>query len=273
MIARTMLVAAALMISSAAHADLILFNNGVGFGACTDDNCKSFQDLGGLGFGNFPRLLTLQTNGLEAGLDTPGAGGTGTLFPSVLTGNASAGGIISAVNNGIQTGQDKGSTPTLAGLLWNTATQVGIGFDADQTGQTGIILNNLVLGLYHNGTLLKTFALANPVVYTADDLSEQPGNGNAVFKFVLDANQQAQWNAFIAADALSNFEIGLAASLGCQPIEALTCVGAANDGPDSFVALAAPGSPLVTTPLPGAIWLFGSGLAGLIAFNRKRKHA
>ena len=264
-----LLAAAALTITTAAHADLVLFNNGVGFGICTDNNCKSFQDLGGFGFGNFPRLLTLQTNGFEAGLDTPGAGGTGTVFPGVLTGNPSSPGITSAVNNGIQTGTDKGSTPNLQDLGWTSGANVGIGFVSDQTGQSELNLNNLVLGLYNKGTLVGTFALANPDLYTHDDLAEQPGNGNALFKFVLDPTEQAEWNALIALDVLSNFEIGLAASLGCA---APNCIGPANDGPESFVALAAPGSPLIT-PLPSAVWLFGTGLAGLMVLNRKRKRA
>jgi len=267
---RTALLAAtALLMTTAAHADLVLLNNGVGFGLCTDNNCKSFQDLGGQGFGDFPRLLTLQTGTFEAGLATPGAGGSGTLFPSVLTGNAAAGGIISAVNNGIQTGTDKASTPTLAFLGWNTGLKVGVGFNADQTGQTGITLQQLTLGLYHNGTLIQTFSLdpvIQPVNYTAGDLAEEPGNGNAVFLFILDAAEQQNFNTLITADVLSNFEIGLAAALGCVGTPSATCQ-VTNDGPDSFVAFAAPGSP-ARVPVPGAVWLFGTGLAGLVVLSR-----
>ncbi len=32
-------------------------------------------------------------------------------------------------------------------------------------------------------------------------------------------------------------------------------------------------APVVATPLPAAVWLFGSGLAGLAAFGRRRRRA
>jgi len=46
----------------------------------------------------------------------------------------------------------------------------------------------------------------------------------------------------------------------------------ANDGPDSFFLV--PGGTLAETPVPGAVWLFGSVVAGagaLRTIRRRRK--
>jgi hypothetical protein len=263
-----LLAAAALMTTTAAHAELILFQLNLPTALC-DANCESFKDIGGTGFGNDPRLLTLQDHPFEAGLVTPGAGGSGMAFPGTLTGNPSSPGITSATN-GAATTADKAAAPTLAGLGWNTAANVGIGFVTDQTGTSGITLQNLVLGLYHNGSLLGTFALANQNQYSLADLQSQPGNGNAVFTFILNQTERDEWNALIAGLSTSDLEIGLAAAMGCIGTTSATCQ-ASNDGPDSFLAEALPGSPLNPVPLPGAIWLFSTGLVGLLALNRKRK--
>ena len=267
LIAATMLCAI-----TVAKADLVLVDNGVGFGGCTDANCRSFTDMNGTGFGALPRILTEQTSTFEAGQVAPNGVG-GVTFPTFT--NPGAPGIPAVTNVAIP-GSDKASAPTLQALGWNDASKVGIAFVSDQTGNTGITLQTLSLNLYQQALggvqLLHTFSLAGPVNYTQGDLALQPGNGNAAFTFVLDAAQQAIWNSLVTGNSLGLFNIGLAASLGCNTTPSGTCQ-VSNDGPDSFAALAQPGSPLNPVPVPAAAWLFGTGLAGLIALGRRRKAA
>ena len=267
------LVAATMLaIIPATKADLVLVDNGTGFGGCTDANCRSFTDMHGTGFGNLPRILTVQTNTYEAGLTAPDGNG-GVIYPAFPHPGAPG---LSGTNVAIQNGQFKGSAPSLFSLGWNDASKVGVAFVSDQTGQSGITLQSLSLSLYTtNGggqapvTLLHTFSLAGPVNYTADELRLQPGNGNAAFSFDLDSAQQTLWNSLVDGNSLSTLYIGLAASLGCSGTVSSTCQ-VSNGGPESFAAIAAPRSPAVV-PLPAAMWLFGTGLVGLIALGRKKK--
>jgi hypothetical protein len=250
-----LLTTALVALATPAMADLIRADNGVGFGGCTTANCNSFTDLDGTGFGALPRVLTLQTNTSETGSVAPnGSGGV------TLTGDAIA-------------GSDKASAPSVSGLGWTTGNQVGIGFVSDQTGNSGVTLQALTLGLFNGTTLLGSFSIAAPINYSQAELALQPGNGNAAFTFVLDATEQASWTALVAANPLAALAIGLSGSLGCAGTASATCQ-VTNDGPDSFVAIASPGSPIQQSivPLPGAVWLFGSGILGLMAL-RKRKLA
>src|SRR4051812_13155690 len=111
---------AVLAMSSVAHADLILVG-----GTATN----SFVDLTGQGFGNNPRLLTLQTNVIETGGATPNLA---DLSNPVLIGDA--------VKNA---GGNKTNTPTLSSLGWTSGSQVGIGFNSNQIGGAGITLQSL----------------------------------------------------------------------------------------------------------------------------------
>jgi hypothetical protein len=214
---------------SDARADLILFGGG-SVGA-------SFTDIGALGFGNAPRLLTLQNGPTESG-------------QIVFTGGVAAPASFAGANDVASPCCDgsKNSAPTLGSLGWTSGANVGIGFNSDQEGQTGITLNLLILSLYNNAnTVVGTFSLAAPITFTAPQLALQQGNGNGVFEFVLTSSEQAQFNALLVGN-FSTFHIALASQLGVNGLPS-------NDGPDSFLAIR-------TVPIPGPI--VGAGLPGLV---------
>ena len=152
--------------ASVAQANIILING---------TPAASFTDLGAQGFGNAPRMLTLQDSPQEIG---------GVIPVDTETGQAID-------------GANKSTTPTLSTLSWDSGAEVGIGFNSNQVGNGDIILNNLVLTVWAaDGITVKgTFSLAAPVYFSEADLALQQGNGNSVFNFGLDAVQQAQFAA------------------------------------------------------------------------------
>src|SRR5262249_44718807 len=138
--------------SSGAQASLVLT------GA---DPASSFVDLGSQGFGNAPRMLTLQSSPTEHGSVTP----------------------VDVTHDQAIPGANKSTTPNLSTLQWSTGADVGIGFNSNQTGGTGITLNTLILTIFNGTTAIATFSLASPVDFSQADLALQQGNGNAVFDF------------------------------------------------------------------------------------------
>lgn len=237
--------------SGVAEADLILIQPD---GSPAATVAASFTDIGAQGFGNNPRLLTMQTNGFEDGSVTPVNQPQGDAVPN--------------------SGGNKSNTPTLSALGWNTGANVGIGFNSDQTGNSGITMQDLVLTIYaaDETTVLGTFSLAAsliPLTFTAADLALQQGNGNSVFNFGLNAAQQTQFNAIVAQAGSGNFFAGLSSQLGCPVGAPAECL-VTNDGPDSFVAFVQPGS--VVVPEPGTLLLAGTALIGVMAFARKKLH-
>jgi len=219
-----------------ARADLILIEQN---GTPAPDIPSSFTDIGAEGFGHAPRLLTLQTTGTESGSGTP----------------------VDVANGDAVPGANKTTTPTLGALGWINGTQVGVGFNSDQTGGTGITLTALALTIYNGTTALGTFNLSpseTPLVFTAADLALQQGNGNAIFNFGLDAGQQLKFDTIANMAGSANFFAGLSSTLT-----------GANDGPDSFLAFTQPASvpgPVVGAGIPGLI----AGALGLVGLARRR---
>src|SRR5262249_40911712 len=127
-------------LAGAANADLILVQVGAG-GVVTPAPtvAASFTDITAQGFGNAPRLLTLQTNTIETGNVTP----------------------IDVVHGDAVPGANKSTTPTLATLGWTSGANVGIGFNSDQSGQTGITMQSLVLTIFNGTTAVGSFSLAS----------------------------------------------------------------------------------------------------------------
>lgn len=234
--------------SPAAHASLILVTS---TGAPAATVAQSFTDLGAQGFGNAPRMLTLQTNVVETGSVTP----------------------VNVVNGDAIAGANKSNTPTLGALSWDSGAEVGIGFNSDQTGGNGITMQSLVLTIYAtNGTtVLGTFSLATaPITFTSTDLALQQGNGNAVFNFGLTAAEQTQFNAIVALAGSSGFYAGLSSQLGCPAGAPAGCL-VSDDGPDSFIAFQQPGTqPPPPLPEPSTLAVLGMGLLGLAVVTRRR---
>jgi hypothetical protein len=221
--------------SGVAQADIIML------GATPAD---AFTDLGATGFGNFPRLLTLQDNGFEFGSVTP----------------------VDTVHDGAISGADKSTTPTLATLGWDSGANVGIGLNIGQTGNTGLTLDTLVLTIYSGTTAVGSFSLASPITFSAADTGLQQGNGNSVFNFGLDAAQQAQFNTLLATYG-SSARAGLASSLGCAAGAPATCLPS-NDGPDSYLGFSQSAVPGV--PDGGlTVTLLGSALVALGVLRRR----
>jgi hypothetical protein len=228
-------------------------------------NDFTFADLGATGFGNAPRLLTLQNTPNQSGAVVSNGGATGFLSPITIddANNFAISGTVCTSNGtcsggGLRTGANE-STLVNVTALWTSGAQVGVGLDTNQTGSTGALLfSELVLNIYSStGALLGTFGGNDPVLISEALLALQQGNGNSVFNLGLTAGEQAEFNTLLAAlPPGSSIFAGLAAAFGCTPAP---CVGDSNDGADSFLAFAQSAA----VPIPGPI--AGAGLPGLIA--------
>ena len=225
-----------LSVSTMARADIIPFGT---------------VDVGGQGFGAFPRLLTLDTpahSTTETGAVT--VSGTGVQSG---TGDLSGGPNIPTNQNGAR---------TIGELGWTSPNSVAIGLNANQTGaDLSLTVTNLVMTVY-NATfgIAGTFSLKAPVTLTENDVKIQQGNGNALFEFVLDATQQGIFNTILALANSSTFLVALSATMTN-----------ANDGADSFLGI--PGTATITpVPLPPALLLFGTALAGMGFLGRRRRN-
>jgi hypothetical protein len=206
-------------LASAAHADLVLFDNpnqpNTGSAAV-----QSFVDFSGIGFGAAPRVLTLHDSPTQSGSVAPSNDADGLVF----TGDA------------IDNGNNKGSAPTLASLGWTQGQVVALGYNSSDTGNSDITLANLTLNLYNtSNTLVGSFSLASSITFSENELDLQQGNGQGLFIFTLDAGQRAQFNALNPTGA---FRIGLSAAFTSS-----------DGGPDSFLAIAA-GNPIINPLCP-----------------------
>jgi len=208
----------------------------------------AFTDVKGLGFGDVHRLLTLQNTPIESG----GINANGTVFNNVP--------------GSVSTGADKTAVYTFSELGWTSAANVGVFFDADQVGQTGITLQDFTLTVT-TPTGATSFSTGADINFTAADLALEPGNGQGGFFFALDDLQRIQFEAFFSQAGFGNFIVSTQATLGCaQPVAGCFI---SNDGPDSFYAVNVASVGQVPEVSTWAMMLIGFLGVGFMAY---RKH-
>jgi len=249
---------AAIAFTSPAQAEFVLADN-------------VFADLGATGFGNAPRLLSLQNNPFENGA-VVSVGGTQTFLNNITIGPApgfTVTGTPCTTNGTCTTGLLVNQSNLVnVSTLWPTGGSVGVGLDTNQIGSTGaLFFNELVLNIYSStGALLGTFGGNDAVLISEAQLALQQGNGNSVFNLGLTVGEQAEFDAMRAANPGAIFA-GLAAAFGCSPAPCV--VGASNDGAESFLAFQQVPAPIIGAGIPG-ILVGCFTLLGLGRYRRKR---
>jgi len=217
--------------------------------------------IAGAGFGNAPRILTVQGTG-NATIESACNSWSGT---QMVVG---PGGCSNATNAGGDEpnppGAPKFSTPTLSSLGFTDASHIGIIFDAAETGNDGtsLAMFSLILKFYTSGgVLLHSESLANtPLIFD----QTVTGNAKTDFLFVLDqAGIEAVTNAVFSTPGSGNVRIGLE-----------TTMSAVHGGPESFLAQGSLGSSIITpqdvVPEPASMLLIGGGLIGLAMLRRRK---
>jgi hypothetical protein len=139
-----------------------------------------FRDLGSTGFGNAPRMLTLQANNYEAGA-VISVGGVQTFLNNVI--GTQPGSICNSQNTCNALNVNQSALVSITSVGWLTGANVGIGLDTNQSGNSGgLTFDTLVLTIYSStGTALGSFQGNGPVTITEQQLADQQGNGNSVF--------------------------------------------------------------------------------------------
>ena len=203
-------------------------------------------DLGAQGFGNAPRLLTLQGNGTESAVVNVSngtiVGGGGIPDAQVTMGN----GITNTGGDQVNPFSDnqKFGIPTLGSLNFTQGSDIRLVFNATEPGGDSITINDVTLKIFNGNTL--ALALDNgttPIVFA----NTASGNGNAAFLLGLDAAQQTIVNNTIFNQVgFGNFRIALEATL----------TGAAG-GPESFSVISRVPGPIAGAGLPALMALGG----------------
>ena len=230
-------------------------------------------DITAQGFGNNPRLLTLQERGngddVQSGCVSAGSGGSiaigsGSCISdsSVFMGNGLTNVGGDEVNP--QSDNQKFGIPTLGEMGFQDASDIGLLFNAIEPGGTAkndVNVNDVTLKFYDgNGSLL---AAIDGSQYFA---TTETGNGRAGNVFVVDAQQQ---------DYLNSTVFGLPDFSGVR-IALESTISAAQAGPESFSAVnlgrsstggSTGGTPV---PAPAGFGLFALAAAGLLGLRRRK---
>nr|WP_295370737.1 PEP-CTERM sorting domain-containing protein [uncultured Sphingosinicella sp.] len=230
-------------------------------------------DITAQGFGNAPRLLTLQERGkgddVESGCVAAGSGGSISIGSSACISDARVfmgNGVTNTGGDEVnpQADNQKFGIPTLGELGFQDASDIGLLFNAIEPGgaaKNDVNVNDVTLKFYDsNGRLIDAI---DGQQYFA---TTETGNGRAGNVFVVDAEQQIRLNSTVFS--LPNFsDIRIALE---------STISAAQAGPESFSAVnlgrsssggSTGGTPV---PAPAGLGLFAIAAAGLIGFRRKK---
>jgi len=228
------------------------------------------------GFGNVPRLLTVQTGptATESACDanvggtlvTTGAGSCRTT-DATFQGN----GYINTGGQDVNPSgaSDKNSLANLAALGITNATQIRLLYNPSQTNPGDATdIQDLTLRFYNSsntevlaidggcGTQANCLGTASDPLFFANT-GTNLGNGGVGFVLTLDAAQAAQVNLICGANLA-----------GCSTLTAETTILNGNDGPDSFTLF----SSSLAVPEPTSLAIFGAALAGLGVIRRRRRN-
>jgi hypothetical protein len=213
-------------------------------------------DLGGQGFGNAPRLLTVQGSGTESGVVNIAAGNTIVGGAGVPTGSVhDSNGVTNAGGQEVSpfTDNQKFGIPTLSSLGWTTADQVKIVFNATEPGGNGLNITDVTLKFY-NGT-----TLVGAIDGQQNFLNTIVGNGNSGFAFGVSDDEKAYVQGILNQAGSGNFRIALE-----------TTITDAAGGPESFSAISAMSA--VPEPATWAMMVLGFLGVGLLAYRRREGH-
>lgn len=210
------------------------------------------------GFGNAPRLLTIQGSGNESGCVGVGAGGTllggaGACIADALVTDGN--GVTNAGGQEVNPLSDnqKFGIPTISELGWKQASDIGLVFNATEPGGNAINVQDITLKFYDGTTLLGAIdgsqAFAN----------SNPGNGVAGFAFKVDQSEQAILNSLIfAQQGFGDYRIALESTLS-----------GASGGPESWLAVNLGNA--VPEPATWGMMILGIGMIGGVMRRRQTK--
>lgn len=226
----------------------------------------------GEGFGNVPRVLTIQAQGnnsTESGAVGVGAGGVITFGIPVATEfvhdsnsvtNAAGQGDLANPTSDNQ----KFGIPTTGSLGITLANQIGILFNAVEPDGNGVNVTDLTLKFYGaSGNLLG--AIDGQYNFPGT----QAGNGSAGYVFKVSSDEES-------------FVNGLLATGGATTILALeSTITNVKGGPESYAIFNRNAGvtdvvpPSGNVPEPGTIAIFGLGLLGMgfVSLRGKKKQA
>lgn len=217
--------------------------------------------IGAQGFGNAPRLLTIQGTGnsnVESGAIGIVGGSLVALSPGIANASVFSGNGVTNFGGSEASplsDNQKFGIPTLGELHWTSGANVNLLFNASEPGGNGLTVNDVTLKFYNGNTVIAAidgnFSLASTVT----------GNGNAGFRISVDAPQQTYLNTAVFNQAgAANFRIALEST-----------ISDVGGGAESFSAVSVVSN--VPEPEVYGMMLSGLGLMGFVANRRKQKSA